>query len=281
VADTEPAEQIPNFGGLKSGAGRKAYIRALIKQGFIKSENALLARHDLVAETQRLWHAKAEQGCRFAAVLSQRSDDHDRMDEVGWFPIVVTGVGDKLWSKKALVDLNAQIERLARRVNAAQALSVIFPAITKPEALIRLVRELGALPRWTLEAPPIDEKVKPPLEQGMLNIGLRYEVATGCSSYALGLGPFAFLPRTRRAPFTEIALVAKPARGATKSSRLPRKAHEAHLAYMNIDWLEPDAFEKLIDTTMAHRLLLLGGENPSAKARVTLVVPADLWEAAA
>ena len=279
MPDAEPDEHIPNFANLKPGAGRKAYIRALIAQDFIKSENELLTRHDLVAETQRLWHARADQGCRFAAVLSQRGPDHDRMDEAGWFPIVVTGVGDRLWSRKALVDLNAQIERLARRVNAAQAMSIIFPAITKPEALVRLIRGIGALPRWTLEVPPADVGVRPPLEQGMLHVGLRYEVAPGCRSYALGLGPFAFLPRTRRSPFTEIALVAKPARGPTKSPRLPRKVHEAHLAYMNIGWLEPAAFEKLIDSTTAHRLALLGGQNPSAKARVTFVLPADLWEA--
>jgi hypothetical protein len=49
---------------------------------------------------------------------------------------------------------------------------------------------------------------------------------------------------------------------------------------MNVDWLEPTAFEKLIDSTSNRRLELLGGQNPSAKARVTFVLPADLWEAA-
>lgn len=271
----------PSFAALPVGADRRAHVGALIKQGFIKSENELLRKHDLVGETQRLWHARSEQGCRFAGVLSQRDENRDSMDDVGWFQIVVTGVGDRHWSRNALLDLNAQVERLARRVKAAQAMSLIFPAITGPDALVRLIREIGALPRWTLEVPPDDERVKPPLDDTMLHIGLRYEISSGCRSYALGLGPFAFFPRTRRAPFTEIALVAKPAQGASQSSRLKRTEHEAHLAYMNIDWLDAPAFEKLIDSTSAHRLRLLGGQNPSAKARVTFALPVAIWNAPA
>lgn len=267
----------PDLASLPIGADRKAYVDALIAQDLIVDEDELLRRHALVGEVQRLWHARAEQGCRFAAVLSVRNDAHDRMDDVGWFQIVVTGIGDNLWSPGALLDLNAQVERLARRIKAAQAMSLIFPAVTKVATLVRLIREIGALPGWVLEAPPADDGVKPPLDEAMLQLGLRYQVAGGCRAYALGLGPFAFFPRTRRAPFLEIALVAKPARGNSKSPRLKRTAHEAHLAYMNIDWLEPAAFEKLIDSTSALRRKLLGVDDPSAKARVTFSVPAALW----
>lgn len=272
-------DEAPSFAGIPDGADRKAYVDALMAQRLIKSENELLRRHDLVGEVQRVWHARAEQGCRFAAVLSKRDEVHDRMDDVGWFQIVVTGVSDRFWSSKALLDLNGQVGRLARRVKTAQALSLIFPAITRPDALVRLIKAIGALPGWTLEVPPADEGVKPPLDDLMLHVGLRYQVTAECRSYALGLGPFDFLPRTRRSPFTEIALVAKPSRGTSKSPRLKRTAHEAHLAYMNIDWLEAPAFEKLIDSTSAHRLRLLGAQDPSAKARVTFRVPAAAWNA--
>lgn len=271
----------PDLASLPIGADRKAYVGALIAQGLIADEDELLRRHDLVGEVQRQWHSRYEQGCRFAAVLSVRNDARDRMDDVGWFQIVVTGVGDDLWSPGALPDLNAQVRRLARRVKAAQAMSLIFPAVTQPVTLVRLIREIGSLPGRVLEAPPADEGVKPPLDAAMLHLGLRYEVADGCRAYALGLGPFDFFPPTRRSPFLEIALVAKPARGTSKSPRLKRTAHEAHLAYMNIDWLEAPAFERLFDSTRELRRKLLGGDDPSAKARVTFSVPATIWRATA
>ena len=248
---------------------RADYIEYLIRAGFIDAEAELAERPELVAAVHSHWHGTGHQGCRFAVFLSTRPAEH------GWGRIVVSGAraaqwDDDLWREIA-ENVSLQIES-----PSAQALSLLFPGVIDVESLLELIHGLERRLGWTLQMLPQPDggwRGSEPL------VGLAFRVALTADVFAwpLGLGPFDFLPATRRAPVTEVILVVKPKVYPLRSKRITDDKQAAHLADMPV-LVEDPAFDRLWTTTEKQKATILGsGPEPRAKARVTFVVPERVW----
>lgn len=244
------------------------YLNHLVRHGVVIDEPELLNRPDLVTAIQADWHQKGQNGCNFARLLSRDAPGH------GWATVVVPG-GTARWDPDVLYSLGEKV-RDAVADPAYTALSVIFPEVREPQTLVSLVHRLAELPDWSMETDfiPASTFGDDQLVRVMLRVRLNWEEVI---SWVLGFGPFDFLPVTRRAPFTEIALAVKPKGAPARSPYLNADPGLAHLADLPLD-VPAATFDKLLDSTASRKRILLGGvENPAAKARVTFAVPTELW----
>lgn len=138
-------------------------------------------------------------------------------------------------------------------------------------------RGLGSRPPWELDSnagkPSLGERV---------NLGIRRRLPGGELAHVLGFAPLDFLPLARRAPFTELAFVAKPIGERARQREKLADADPAfgHLAHMPIA-IEPDeVFSKRWVATKKMREKVLEAHPDlveGAKAKVTFAVPAALW----
>jgi hypothetical protein len=247
---------------------RSDYLDHLVREGYARDEADFAARPSLVVAVHQHWHALAQQGCRFAAFLSTRPVEH------GWGRVVVPGEpgwDDELWGQIS------RVVATAIRSPAVQALSLIFPGVTSEEQLVRTLLELEGRLDWRLLPLPEPEGGwRAPVP--VVGLALRVPLNRTVFSWPVGLGPFEFLPFTRRSPLTEVALVTKPRRNPPRSARIKGAPDAAHLADMPVN-VEDAVFEKLWVNTERHKEFVLGdGGDPRAKAKVTFAVPARLWK---
>ena len=259
---------------LPSDAGRADYVAAAVQAGIAATEAELLASDKAVRDLQRLWHYSGDQGCFFAIAMSKSTAY--RADN-GWVTVVVRDVDDARCDPDAVRELAGQVSGLFRREDV-RIVSLLFPLVTEVSALARLVRALGGA-GWGIDLDP-----KPPPGPEWVNVGLRIEVpGTDARAFALGFAPLDHLPPTRRAPFTEIASVAKAKPDWEKPfPMLSTKKHEAHIAdlgYYPLPNFSAAAFPTLWERTHDYRLERLGGDDTSAKASVTYLFPKKIWSA--
>lgn len=249
--------------------GRQDYIRCLKNQGFIERASDLNQLPELVADVQKHWHASGQNGCRFAQLLSRAPSDY------GWRIVVVTRGHEKMWIRKVIPEIHDHITR-ALRHSATSALSLIFPGVTQAWELAELLHELDGMTKCTVEetGEPVMLKRIEYVPVGM-RVLLNHD---GVRSWALGFGPFAFLPPTRRAPFTEIALATKPKTFPLRDKRLNPNPLLAHLADVDI-LLDDKTFSTYWSATEVNRSDLLSGQVVgTARARVTFIVPRKQWD---
>lgn len=256
---------------------REDYVNCLVAQGSIRDEADLCASEELVIAVQRHWHARGQNGCEFARGLSKDAPAH------GWGARVWWGLPSD-WPDRQWAAIGACV-RAAINDPDTKAISLLFPDITTGEELVRLVRELGRLPDWWLGALP--QPVQAEGRPDRVPIRLTVHLVSSKRAWPLGFGPFDFLPATRRAPFTEVALVTKPKRSPRRQGIRP-KPRVAHLADIHLD--EGDELVTKWDsrweqTTSRKRTVIRGDVPPQAveaelqlaKARVTLAIPEALW----
>lgn len=251
---------------------RADYLAWLIREGHVRDEAEFASDPQLVLRVHEHWHDQGQQGCRFAVFLSTRPVEH------GWGRIVVPGSDPSLFPDGLWQDLREGVSAAIRQP-AAQALSLLFPAVTTPEALVALVTGLETRLGWIVE--PLAEPDRGwGAPEPVTGFGLRIPLGRKVLAWPIGLGPFEFLPTTRRAPVTEVILVTKPKRYPLRSTRIKDDPLAAHLADMPIN-VEDGVFDRLWTGTERHKAFVLGdGGDPRAKAKVSFVVPTRLWHRA-
>ena len=106
----------------------------------------------------------------------------------------------------------------------------------------------------------------------LVRLGLRVTVEFGYSSEVLGFGPYAGLAYSRQAPFTEVAIRAKP-------PRKPRRDKRAFMAHVDIfPPLDNPEMKEWWDQTEENRRRRLGvGHDARGKARVVFALPEQDW----
>lgn len=244
----------------------------------MRSERDLETRPELAVEAQRLWHREAFQGCNFATLMSQVNDHlgGDLREQHGWVTLPVTSHPTGEPDDDLLDEIEFEVAALID-APAVHAVSILFPLLTDPHDLIRLIRGLGSRPPWEL-----DTNAGKPSPAGRTHLGIRRRLPGGELAYVLGFAPLDFLPLTRRAPFTELAFVAKPIGERARQREKLADADPAfgHLAYMPIA-IEPDevfSMRWLATKKMRERVLEAHPDlAQGAKAKVTFAVPPELW----
>lgn len=243
------------------------YRQRLIERGALGADEDLAGRPDLVVEVQRHWHSAGQTGCVFARILSA--------DPVGNQWRIAPLLGVQGWSAG---DWNARFRDDVRATMADPAVwlvSYLFPDVVEPAHLRKLVQRIAGLEGWSLlTAGPLEVDGRGVL----MNTGLRVELPDGVTSWALGLAPFPFMPFTRCSPFTEIILAVKPkGPGEPLHPELNTDKSLAHVADAPVPIVRSSA-DPIWRTTQANKRLHLRGPNdPTAKAKVTFSIPADVW----
>ena len=237
--------------------GRADYERALRDAGVLGADESIDSRPELVGTVQAHWHAGGHNACVFAEFLSARRR------EGGWETYVLAE-GDGAEEDGAALDALVRPRLQAPEV---EVVSVILPHIGDIRRFAGLARHLGGLPDWRLR----DEEAGEHPELGPVRrLELAVDVGLDHFSEVLGFGPLEPLAYTRRAPFCELAIRAKP-------PRRPRRDGRAYMAHIEVDLDKPE-FGEWWRRTEEQRAARLGELHDRwGKARVTLAVPEDDW----
>lgn len=228
----------------------------------------------LVAEAQAHWHASEFNGCVFSARLSARRADH------GWLTFVISNHR----SARAIAEAVEEAIRPGLAAADVDIVSAILPSVVTGTALVDVLRALDDLPQWSLEELGTESD---PALGSLVRLALRTPVRPPLStdprfdhqSEVLGFGPQAANARTRRAPFTELAVRAKaPAR-----SRESRRAYMADVPVVDEMGIKIDGSlmaEMGARTTELRRAILAPEQDRRGKARVSFTVSDEDWRAA-
>lgn len=237
------------------------YRRLLCSVLALEDADALGRYPSLVAQVQADWHRQGQNGCLFAKVLNSARPTY------GWETAVMPPGTVEEVARWVEEHVRAGIDTDETRI-----VSLVFPWLTADVDLAALLRRLAGLPGWSVA--PMDPGEDP------VRLAARVALCDGeVDSWVLGFGPFAFLPRTRRAPFTEIVIPVKPK--VPGQHRMDDDMRRSHLADVPVPALLDPKFEGLVASTGDHRRFVLGGaEDERAKAKVTYAIPSVAWEAA-
>lgn len=236
---------------------RADYERALRDAAFLGDEEELAGRPELAAAAQAHWHAGGHNACVFAEFLSARRR------EGGWETYVLTDCGS------GSEDANALDALVRPRLQApeVEVVSVLLPHVGGIRRFAEVVRHLGELPDWRLRD---DQAGEHPELGPVRRLELAVDVGLDHFSEVLGFGPWEPMAYTRRAPFCELAIRAKP-------PRRPRRDARAYMAHIEVDLDQPE-FGEWWRRTEEQRAARLGDLHDRwGKARVTLTVPEDDW----
>jgi hypothetical protein len=169
----------------------------------------------------------------------------------------------------------AVAQEVARLIDDPQAEGAVLllPQVVTPDQIVALLRHLEAEAGWLIR----DERtIVDGAEYAVLGVDIpvgRDEDAEVLSEL-LVFADFAYLPITRRAPCTALTLRTKAAQSDTP---LPgRTERRANLAAIHMD-IPPKTFVELTKKSKDLRAELDGPDNPFARARVAIGVPAELW----
>ncbi len=248
---------------------RQDYINHLIARGHIENESDMINQPDLIIAIQRHWHGLGQTGCKFAQILSKDPQKY------GWHMEVVNGTSKNGVSSSIL----NQIERVvcsAIHDRQIEMISLVFPEVTTPEALVSLLYSLEQLPDWSITTIKGLEQVSS--SDSTVYISLRVILNNkGVLSWVLGFGPFHFLAITRLSPFTELAIRVKPYKPDMPFRELNNDPMTAHLADVPIS-VGSETFEQLwINTKLASGRIRANSDPLKAKAKVTFPIPASMW----
>ncbi len=235
------------------------YEACLINQGACVNECDLRSNEALVRGIHRHWHRQGQTGCWFAQEFSKT------MNLEKWRAVVI--------SAHRAVNCRQIISREVEDAIAAsdcEALSIIFPRLNTLSELLDLIGLCRSIEGWMVGPPDGTDDIA--------GIQIKIPLQHGCSSWVLGFGPFNFLPITRRAPFTELAVRTKPAKQPLTHDALNTDIDAAHLADIPSHFTQ-DKFNKCMANTAAmKRRLLQTDDHPTARAKVTFAIPDSTWQ---
>lgn len=157
------------------------------------------SREQKVLDQQFQWHKKTQQGCAFAGKMAL---EVLRAEEGGfyfnyWARRVLEGHGED--AVRAMTDFVAESYNDDKR----QVISALFPDITSREQLVGLLEAIRVHYAGAL----IDIQDCPSSPHTLVR--MRFPLGDGVTSYALGFGPFDWMPATRQSPYTELVLPVK------------------------------------------------------------------------
>ena len=149
------------------------------------------------------------------------------------------------------------------------AVILIFPEVEMLEDLVGLVNLLCQHDSWSCA----EDKYPDTSAAGRprVGLGMRWRMPCDTVSFALGFGPFGFLPPTRRSPYTAITLPV-----CKKGVHRKGDSAERHLCDMANDLWDGEVFNKLWEGTSALKAKLIeSNDQEAAKAKVTFALPED------
>ncbi len=230
-------------------------------------------------DEQLKWHQTSQQGCVFAAKLAKA--------------VGKTAVGDfyhEYWARTALrgsardvVQAMSAFIAQCHQSATLQVASCLFPEIRTNDQLGGLIRAIkdhfqGALLSF-------EDSAGAPFTL----VRVRLPLVDGITAYALGFGPFDWMPATRQAPNTELALPLKTkqqlkekyARFSINQSQADSKPrHEdptfVHLADVEMEGVTKDTptDSRYWEATQGLKKARLKGDlNDRAKGKVTFCFP--------
>lgn len=247
-------------GGL-SFPTRHDYVEFARANGLLHSSGSLHENEDLVLAIHHHWHTLGQQGCAFAQMVATNPPDYGWERHVQQIRSLKAPLPDTVWR-----DLIAAIDASRLRPEV-QALSILFPDLESPALLASLIAGLcehvGFDARY-IDGPTADLKA----------VQLRLLLDGGVESWVVGFAPFEYLPMTRQAPIVELAFATKPKQLPLQSRRLNADLAHADLAgALGAPIPTEDVFNKVFEKTAARRLRILGGNDPFAKAKISILVP--------
>lgn len=179
------------------------YETALRAGGALSSGSSLSDHPELIAVAQAHWHASGSNGCRFAMYLSEHRE------RFGW----ETWVMRERDTETATADAIAALTHERIDEVEVDVLSFLLPHVRTSAALGEMVVRLGQRDDWRLA------EGQDPTDDGVGLLGLSIGIDLGFWSEVLGFGQGRPLAHTRQAPFTELAIRAKPPRSARANKR--------------------------------------------------------------
>lgn len=227
----------------------------------------------LIAQAQAHWHSSSFNGCVFSAFLSDHRTTHR------WDTYVIENAG----SPTANASVVAELVQSALDDIEVEIVSVIVPFIADTRELAELVAALREHEGWTVDE--VGEENDP--EHGeLVRLGVRVVVRPPVAATAehdhnsevLGFGPQPTGARTRRAPFTELAVRAK----SPDRPRAHRRAHMAQVTLFDQDVKVASArIAQWGAETNELRGAILGEDHQErGKAKVSFTIPTDEWREA-
>jgi hypothetical protein len=175
-------------------------------------------------------------------------------------------------AEDAVVAVAAEVERLIADPQSEGAV-LLLPGIKSPAEVTSLLKGLELSAGWLVRVDHVGHGDVPYAVLGV-DVPVGRDMDADVLSELLVFADFDYLPVTRRAPCTAFTLRTKAARSDTPlEGRIERRAN---LAAINFD-VPKRAFEKLWKQSQDLRAELDGSDNPFARARVAIGLPADLW----
>lgn len=245
-----------------SGGPSRSDYEAYLREHSVLNENeTLIERPDLAEPLYRDWQRRPQVACVFA----RRIATQPRKFNVAC--VVVSE--DPSNEMTRVIDAAAGSVMKARGTN--EALTILLPKLVDSSLLAAFCKRLGARNgNWRIEAVP-----NPSDRLERVHISLRFALRKDVEAEILGLGPFTFLPATRRAPITALEMRTK-VHGNKKRGR--SAVARSHLA--DIPW--PGAGDAWFDNAWkkseAARRAILGGDDSAARARITFAIPGPIWD---
>lgn len=251
--------------GLEVGDGssiRINYEEYLRSVCVIDSDETLADHPEIALDVYRDWQGRPLIACVFARLMARNPDPYDVEWEVVSGRFGLENVKDAAQKIATLV---------APAIGQEEAIAILLPGIDDPGALIGLCKALGQCDGWNTRAP-----FNPSDKWDRCYIRITTAIGPNVDAEVLGVGPFDFLPATRRAPILALHVRTKAERAKSRGHNVSDRAHLA-----DIEWPEGRnrRFNEFWNQTAQHRLARLGGNDSAARARITFAIPRQLWEA--
>jgi len=242
----------------QDGPGRSDYENYLKEHAVLAEDEELVDRPDLAPFIYRDWQSRPQVACLFARQIAGNPERYTVKTEV--------------IARNPAREMTAAIDETAAAIAKAngkyEGLTVLLPRLNDQKVLVSYCKRLGARNNtWRLEADfnPSDNRER-------VYVSLRFALKPDIEAEILGFGPFTFLPLTRRSPITALEIRTKTDRATERSGSQTKRAHLAH-----IPWKAKSAEEMWRKSREARRRIL-GGDDSSARARVTFAIPRWLWD---
>jgi hypothetical protein len=214
------------------------------------------------ATAQRAWFLRGQSGCVFARFAAMKEAG------IGWDYIVWGGQLDHLTLQ--VVNRIDDLVQEATEDDETQVVSVLLPTVeTGADALAVVDALVAGTSFWVERELIFDDRLVVYLRRSISGDGQDVQ------AWVMAFGPFGFIPNTRRAPFFELVIRAKPKPDWIFERLNPDRA-AAHLADVPLV-MPPRHWEHRWQSTLRKTREILGHEpNEVSSARATISVPIEL-----
>ena len=243
------------------GPSRSDYEAYLREHRVLDEHETIADRPDLSAPVYRDWQRRSQVACVFARRIATQPRKYN--------------VETVVVQEAPAEEMTGVIDSTAKAVMAArgshEALTILLPKLVDSMLLAVFCKRLGARnDHWRIEAVP-----NPSDRLKRVHVSLRFTLRKDVEAEILGLGPFDFLPLTRRAPITALEVRTK-VEGHKKRGR--SKVGRSHLA--DIPWPAANSawYDRSWKQSEEARRTVLGGDDSAARARITFAIPRAIWD---